>query len=678
MNICKASSEGVRDFNDRFNLLLKKDKLSFSKEVVLQHYLNSLEGMLQFTLKDRSPSTLEEAQDLASRIEKKLEFEDYINQVNPSHSNDPKESSNEDVLEAKPKPLEVLEVRLMPPKRKWSTTFSNTNNVMNALIQHKPSEGLGMATQKKPNFEDALFVLDTPMLEDQDMSEADKSEETNSSISMSCILQRVKRIREMLEIPFLKKKDSDDQLPLKGIPTLLHAGHSDTDEQAPFSKDQYCPTFPLVGEDTDWDDFPDDASDISEDSDEDGYPIQKRSNFIEGYKYVFKDIRVPSAIVVDKVPWCFQCSESHWEDECPYSSGRHQQVNNIDYFEEGPQINITIEEHQEAIKEVARSARLVVINKLDQESKDKLKKKEFQVYRRKNLDQPSTDQTKEPPVDVILPKKANADGVDLNFDFEGALSKMLVTIPLREVIKVPSIKERFENIFQGPYGLLRDGTIGCFQNIPVTTTYEQKTNDSIKDNKAHDKIGPTPHKCSPEDKLVAEEENSSQIEWPTKEEYQRIIGDLKVQKSEPVKILKKEDSDQRQKSTKEKYLQLIDRYKEREAGTIRESDVRICPSQQDIFVAESHPPPSTQYTKVVQGTTNFKIEEYKEGDMVWMWDANRGKPTNIKEDNRFWLGPFKVGKRSVNDSYYLSTPEGRRRTLPVSRHLLKPHQGGGT
>ena len=71
------------------------------------------------------------------------------------------------------------------------------------------------------------------------------------------------------------------------------------------------------------------------------------------------------------------------------------------------------------------------------------------MYRRKKLDQPSTDQTKEPPVDVILPKKSNAEGVDLNFDFEGALSKMLVTIPLREVIKVPSIREQFDNFFQG-------------------------------------------------------------------------------------------------------------------------------------------------------------------------------------------------------------------------------------
>jgi hypothetical protein len=546
-NICKASSEGIRDFNDRFKLLLKKVKPSFPKEVVLQHYVNSLEGMLQFTLKDRSPSTLEEAQDLASRIEQKLESEDYINQANLLHNNDPKESSNEDVPEAEPKPLEILEVRLMPPKRKWSIAFSKTNDVLNAS---KPSEDLGMVTQKIHNFQDALFILDTPMLEDQDLSEADKSEEIDPSISMSCMLQRVKRIREILEIPFLKKKNSDDQLPFEVIPT----GHSKTDEQTPFSIDQDWPTFPLVGKDTDWVDVPDDASDTSEDSDEDGYPPQRRSNFIEGHKDVFKDIRVPSTITVDENPWCFQCSESNWEDECPYTSGGHQQVNNIDYSEEGPQINITIEEHQEAIKEAARSARLAVINKLDQESKDKLKKKEFQVYRRKKLDQPSTDQTKEPPVDVILPKKSNVEGVDLNFDFEGALSKMLVTIPLREVIKVPSIKERFENFFQGTDGLLEDGTIGCFQNIPVTTTYEQKSNDSIKDDKARNKIGPTPHKCSLEDEPVAKEENSSQIEWPTKEEYQRLIGDLKVQKTEPLKILKKEDSDQRQKSTKEKYL----------------------------------------------------------------------------------------------------------------------------
>jgi hypothetical protein len=42
IDICKSSSEGIRDFNDRFNLILEKIRPSFS-EVVLQHYLNSLE-----------------------------------------------------------------------------------------------------------------------------------------------------------------------------------------------------------------------------------------------------------------------------------------------------------------------------------------------------------------------------------------------------------------------------------------------------------------------------------------------------------------------------------------------------------------------------------------------------------------------------------------------------------
>jgi hypothetical protein len=483
-DICKASSEGIRDFNDRFNLLLKKIRPSFSEEAILQHYLNSLEGVLQFTLKDRSPSTLEEAQDFAYQIERNLEFEDYIHQVNLSHNNNPWESSDEDITETEPKLPEILEVKLMPPKRKWSTTFSNVNDVLNFSRQHEPSEGLGMATHKKPNFEDSLFVLNTQMLENQDMSETNRdpknrSEEprvhsgTNLSTSMSCILQRVKRIREMLKTSFLTKQDSDNQLSFEGIPTLLQTGHVEQDEQTPSSLltddlgpsdynsvDPYlfqdCPTFPLTEEDTNWGDYPDDTSDVSEDWDEDGYPVQRIGGFVEWNENVFKDIEVPNTLkptnIVDENPWCFQCSEAHWEHECPYSDSGHQQVNNIGHVIEGPQINITAEEHQEAIKEAARKARMAVINNLDQESKEKLKKQEFQVYRRKKLSQPTAEQTKPPSLDVLLPKTSKTERVDLNFDFEGALSKMHVTIPLREVIKVPSVKERFDNFFQGSDG----------------------------------------------------------------------------------------------------------------------------------------------------------------------------------------------------------------------------------
>jgi len=100
-----------------------------------------------------------------------------------------------------------------------------------------------------------------------------------------------------------------------------------------------------------------------------------------------------------------------------------------------------------------------VINNLDQESKEKLKKQEFQVYtRQKKLNRPfSTNpvvaQARPPPMNILLPRNPpKTKRVDLNFDFEGALSKMHVTIPLREVIKVPSVKERFDNFFKGSDG----------------------------------------------------------------------------------------------------------------------------------------------------------------------------------------------------------------------------------
>jgi hypothetical protein len=70
--------------------------------------------------------------------------------------------------------------------------------------------------------------------------------------------------------------------------------------------------------------------------------------------------------------------------------------------------------------------------------------------------------------------------------------------------------------------------------------------------------------------------------------------------------------------------------------------------------------------------------DYKEGDTVWLWDTKKGELTNVKGSAQFWLGPFRIGRKSVNDAYYLFTLEGRKRPLPVSGHLLKPHQGAET
>jgi hypothetical protein len=84
---------------------------------------------------------------------------------------------------------------------------------------------------------------------------------------------------------------------------------------------------------------------------------------------------------------------------------------------------------------------------MDQESREKLKKQEVQVYRRKNLKQPATNQPKAP--EVLLPKTSKADKITLDFDFEGALSKMHVNVPLKEAVKIPCIKERFNTFFSG-------------------------------------------------------------------------------------------------------------------------------------------------------------------------------------------------------------------------------------
>jgi hypothetical protein len=78
-----------------------------------------------------------------------------------------------------------------------------------------------------------------------------------------------------------------------------------------------------------------------------------------------------------------------------------------------------------------------------------MKKQEVQVYKRKNLKQPTADQPKPPPLEVLLPKTSKTGKVDLNFDLEGALSKMHVNVPLKEAIKILSIKERFDTFFLG-------------------------------------------------------------------------------------------------------------------------------------------------------------------------------------------------------------------------------------
>jgi hypothetical protein len=487
-----------------------------------------------------------------------------------------------------------------------------------------------------------------------------------------------------------------------------------------------------------------------------------------------------SANAVDENPWCLECSEAHWEDECPYYADQ-QQVNTFDFFSGCPQINITDEEHQQALKETSRATRLAVINNLDPESREKLKKQEIQVYRRKNLGQSASNQPKSSKVPPS--KKPKADKISLDFDLEGALEKMHVNVPLKEAIKIPTIKECFNNFFAGtpehedppimlqenhfrihygdnppffmtlamnnnylnnfmldtgaganmmslkvmqqmglkvtrPYrnvcgfesrsvpthgvienievrlkefpekmvyidiivvdvpdvwGMLlsrnfgvmiggslemdltflrlplKDGTTGRLLNVPLTRTHVHDVAPAKNEQQKY--VIQTLQEYSPEDMPFTTEEEFDQIEWPKKEEYQQLLEQFQNKEVGTVKILKRPKG---------------------------EDDVQIHPSRQEEFTLESHPPPSVQYTRVIQENEKRKIQKYKKGDLVWMWDTQKGEPTNAKGSKQSWLGPFEIRMESVDDSYYLSTLEGRRRPLPISGRLLKPHQGGGT
>jgi ribonuclease HI len=121
-NICKGPCESIREFTDRFNLVLKNIRsIFFSEQAIIDHYLSSLEGTLQFRVRDRSPTTLEEAQDMAFQIERNLDFDDFIEQRNMNC--EPWDPGNEPMPE--PEPPSVLQVELAPTKRKWSLSHKS-------------------------------------------------------------------------------------------------------------------------------------------------------------------------------------------------------------------------------------------------------------------------------------------------------------------------------------------------------------------------------------------------------------------------------------------------------------------------------------------------------------------------------------------------------------------------
>jgi hypothetical protein len=79
----------------------------------------------------------------------------------------------------------------------------------------------------------------------------------------------------------------------------------------------------------------------------------------------------------------------------------------------------------------------------------------------------------------------------------------------------------------------------------------------------------------------------------------------------------------------------------------------IRPSQEDILTIESHPPPSKKYTRVIQEAIDLKGGDYKQGDLVLVWDTKKGQLNTHKEFEKFWLGPYRIeGSLSMIPTIY--------------------------
>jgi hypothetical protein len=90
---------------------------------------------------------------------------------------------------------------------------------------------------------------------------------------------------------------------------------------------------------------------------------------------------------------------------------------------------------------------------------------------------------------------------------------------------------------------LKYGTTGHLSNVPVTTTHVQEVGDTIRDDKAHEQIMESLHEFSPNDIPFAMEEDFDQIQWPNKEEYQQLLDKYKDKEVGTVKLLKIGESD---------------------------------------------------------------------------------------------------------------------------------------
>jgi hypothetical protein len=201
-DICKGPCESIREFTDRFNLALKKIRSKVgSEQAIIGHYLSSLEGTLQFRVKDRSPTTLEETKELSFEIERNLDFDDFIEERNMNC--EPWDPGNEPMPE--PEPPSVLQIELAPTKRKWSLSHKNdTSSQEPPLKRAHPKEEGGDASKGldlNPVQDFSLFIhqVGDPIPKNRDFKPFYVSLRVNDLLLHNCLLHPEAKANIMTE-----------------------------------------------------------------------------------------------------------------------------------------------------------------------------------------------------------------------------------------------------------------------------------------------------------------------------------------------------------------------------------------------------------------------------------------------------------------------------------------------
>jgi hypothetical protein len=113
-----------------------------------------------------------------------------------------------------------------------------------------------------------------------------------------------------------------------------------------------------------------------------------------------------------------------------------------------------------------------------------------------------------------------------------------------------------------------------------------------------------------------------------------------------------------------KYKEKLAKYHGKDPGSIQILKKEDEKHEEKVEETVRAKPPCFDYTPCI---------DFVEGSLVLMWEKRKGKPRYDQQDNKSWLGPYITKKKSNKERYYLAALDGRKMSLSVDGSLLQPY-----